>query len=171
MNTSTDTIAELRTALVELNPKQQAAVEALASGATHAASAEAAGVARETVTRWAGGHPGFRAALNLYRLSAATELADQITRIWTKAMVVIEHTLDTGNLSDALAVLRAVPAPGPIGPIDAVQILDADIRFTKQAQPSMSVFEQILDEAGTADQERAERSTIARLAAASGITE
>ena len=66
---------ETRAALLELTAAQQVALELHASGRTHATAGEAAGVTRETVCRWAGHHPGFRAALAKYRAALAAEQA------------------------------------------------------------------------------------------------
>ena len=61
-------------------------MDALAAGSTHAEAAAAAGVARETVTRGTGHHPGCRAALDLYRYALAAEQADAACRIRRKAL-------------------------------------------------------------------------------------
>ena len=79
-------------------PAQQTAAEALAIGATHTEAAEAADVARETVTRWLGHHPGFRAALDLYRATLATEQADRARRIRGKALDVLGHEVGDAGL-------------------------------------------------------------------------
>lgn len=51
----------IRERLSTLTPAQAVAVAALAGGATHAEAAQAAGVARETVTRSLAHHPAVRA--------------------------------------------------------------------------------------------------------------
>ncbi len=56
--------------LLQLDPKQAKALEVLAAGGSHEAAAEAAGVHRVTVTRWANHHPEFVAEMNRRRLDA-----------------------------------------------------------------------------------------------------
>ncbi len=105
----------LRAVLLELTPAQQLAVEALAGGGTQQKAAEAAGVTRETVTRWAGHLPAFRATLNLYRTTIVTEQIDTARRIRGKALGAIETALDEGRI-DPPALLRVVTdATGSIG--------------------------------------------------------
>ncbi len=101
----------LRVALVDLTPAQAAAANALATGSTHTEAATAAGVTRETVTRWSNHHPGFRTALDRYRRALAAEQAERALRVRGKALDVVETALDADDLTAALAVLRAVPAP------------------------------------------------------------
>jgi hypothetical protein len=124
-----DDLDRLRALLVELSPAQAIAADALAAGSTHAEAAEAAGVARETVTRWVGCHPGFRATLDLYRTSLAIEHVDRVLRIRGKALNLVEQKLDDADLAGALAVLRFVPAP-PAGPLASP--ISADDRLTNE---------------------------------------
>jgi len=133
------TTNDLRTALLELTPGQQIAAETVASGATHAAAAEAAGVHRETVTRWAGHHPAFRATLNLYRATLAAEQSDTARRIRGRALAILEAQLDTADVPTALAVLRVVQAQPSeaIGPIEAAAILDAETNRTRVNLPPL----------------------------------
>ena len=173
--TQGDTFDDLRVALIGLTSPQQVAIEALVAGATHAEAATAAGVARESVTRWSGHHPGFQATLNMYRSALATEQADFARRIRGKALAAIDQQLDDVSLADALAVLRALPAPDT-GVLDADRILWSLTRVTKEAQlpaPPLSTRETlaILDGRSEreSDDERAQRSTITRLADASRV--
>lgn len=99
----------VRAAVLTLTPGQQAAAEALATGATHAEAAEAAAVAREFVSRWTCHPLGLRAAVGLCRASLAMEQADRARRIRAKALEAVEAALDAGSI-DPLAVLRFVPS-------------------------------------------------------------
>ena len=175
-NTDLD-LNDLRTALIVLTPAQQSAVEALATGATRDDAADAAGVERETVSRWANHHPGFRTALNLYRSTLAMDQADLARRIRGKALDVIERHLDNADLAAALAVLRAVPAPD-LGPTDPDAMIDGAVRHTKATQlpdPPMTDAERLAVVCGTSDREseyeRAERTTLERMATAANITD
>ncbi len=184
---TTDRRAELRAALLTVTPAQQAATEVLAAGASHADAAEAAGVARETVTRWAGHHPGFRAALALYRSTLADEQAAKLRRIRDRALDVIDAQLADADLATALAVLRAVPDPGPTTtdtyvPTTAAAILDAEQGRLRHSLPPLPPPRDLngrsdpleslmaLDYQLTAD-ERAAVAVVERLADAAGITE
>lgn len=111
MTIPTNDLDALRTALVELTPAQALAVDAIAAGSTHEDAAEAAGVTRETVNRWANHHPGFQSAVDRYRHVLADELAMAACRLRAKAIMVIDHHLEADDLSAALTVLRAVQPP------------------------------------------------------------
>jgi hypothetical protein len=117
--------------LLSLSPTQALAVEALAAGSTHAEAASAAGVARETVSRWAKHHPGFQASLNLHREALGVEQADRLQRIGAKALVVIEAALDEGDRATATVVLRVMAGARffqpDSRPTDPAEILDAEI--------------------------------------------
>ena len=178
---NTQTRADLRAALLAVNPPKQAAAEALAIGATHAEAAEAAGVARETVSRWAAHHPGFQAAYALYRAALTDAKATRLRRIHEKALDAVETGLDAGTI-DPLAVLRIVtpPAdsPAPITVPTAAELFDAETRRLRYNLPpapvvrdSMGWPDPLADMTAPTDDERAERLTIERLAAASGLTE
>lgn len=165
---------QLRAALLALTPAQETAAEALAAGATHAAAAEAANVARETVTRWSGHHPAFRAAFDLYRAAQAAEQAAACRRIRAKALDAVEAGLEAGTL-DPLAVLRAVPAPpadtAPAS-LTAGQLLDADTNRTRGNLPPLPItLADPLDLTRPDDAERAATVTVERLALAAGLTE
>lgn len=129
---------QIRTALLALTPAQAIAAEAVATGSTHAVAAEAAGVTRETVTKWAGHHPGFRAALDAYRVAMAAEAADRARRLRRKALEAAEAALDAGTL-DPLALLRAVPEPPPstalAPPATAAELLDVAMNRTRVNLP------------------------------------
>jgi hypothetical protein len=173
---STPTIEDLRLALVALTPAQQVAAEALAQGATQQAAADAANVARETVTRWAGHIPAFQATLNLYRVTLATEQVDTARRIRGKALAKVEAGLDDGRI-DPLAVLRVVGevAPAAIGPTMPEAILDAEMNRTRAALPpappprGVEAELEALNNPPPSDVGRAEVLTITRLATAAGL--
>jgi hypothetical protein len=120
----------LRAAPVELRPAQAIAAEALATGWTHAEAAELAGVNRETVTRWANHHPGFRETLDRYRHAMAEASTDAACRIRSKALATVERHLDDDDtdLPTALAVLRTVPAPELDRLASADERLAAEVR-------------------------------------------
>jgi hypothetical protein len=128
----------LRAALVELTPAQALAVDALATGATHDEAGKVADVARETVTRWANYHAGFRAALDGYRHTLAIEQLDAACRLRGKALAVIEGALDLHDVDAALAVLRAVPAFDVTPPLDAAGRLADDVRRLAATPPLAS---------------------------------
>lgn len=98
-------VAEL---LATLTPKQAVAVDRLTGGATHAAAAAAAGVARETVTRWVSDHPGFRAALDRARYASSIETIDRVSAIRSRALDVVAQHLDTLDASEPVALAVAV---------------------------------------------------------------
>jgi hypothetical protein len=174
MTTTDLDLDDLRAELVALTPSQQAAAEAIVTGATRT---DAAGVSRETVSRWANHHPGFLAALSRFRNTLATEQADKVLRIRGKALDVIDRQLDSADLDAALAVLRAIPAPD-LGPTDPDAIMDKAVSLTRATQlpgPPMTEADRMAELYGTSeresDDERAERTTVERMADAAGITD
>lgn len=173
--TSPTTLGALRGALLQLTASQQVAVEALAGGATQQAAADAAGVTRETVTRWAGHVPSFKATLNLYRLTLVADQIDTARRIRGKALNAIESALDAGEI-DPLAVLRAVAdTPASIGPTLPEAILDAEMNKTRMNLPPSAPprgLEAQLDHLNNpppSDIDRAYELTITRLADAAAL--
>src|SRR4051794_29971006 len=96
----------LRDALLSVTPAQEIAVETLAMGSTHSAAAERAGVSRETVTRWAGHHMGFRAALRAFRNTLNVEQADMVRAVRSRALRIVAENLEDADKLYALAVLR-----------------------------------------------------------------
>lgn len=173
--TSGPDLVALRAALLELTPTQQVALEALVAGATHAKAAEAAGVTRETVTRWAGHVPAFRATMNLYRAALVTEQIDTSRRIRGKALSAVERALDEGDI-DPLAVLRVVTdAPASIGPAVPEAILDTELTKTRMTLPptapprGLDAQLESLYDSGPSDIERAEEATLTRLADAAHL--
>ena len=70
-----------------LSPRtSKIALDALLAGTTHAEAATAAGVARETVSRWITQHRAFQAALNRRRAALAAEHADVLRRLTSEAL-------------------------------------------------------------------------------------
>ncbi len=173
---TTPNLSSLRDALVALTPAQQAAADTLAAGGTHREAADAAGVARETVTRWSGHLPAFRAALNLYRSTSAAEQIDAVHRVRGKALAAIEAALDEGTI-DPVPILRLLAAPStPIGPTVPEAILDSETNKTRGTLPPVPrprTFQDQLDQLydpPPSGAERAETITITRLATSAGLT-
>jgi len=128
----------IRESLSTLTPAQAVAVAALAGGSTHAEAAQAAGVARETVTRWTAHHPAVRAAVTESRLALMAEhllglsrLRTRATEVATRTVEAIAQAIEDGTLSDPVAALRALTpltvAPPPVEPVDALTLTDAEI--------------------------------------------
>lgn len=164
----------LRSALLSLTPAQQLAVEALSTGATRQTAADAAGVTRETVTRWAGHLPAFRATLNLYRATMVAEQIDTARRIRGKALDAVESAVDNGTI-DPLAVLRVISDSQAIGPTVPEAILDADMNRTREELPpiapprGLDAELALLHNPPPSDVELAERFTVERLSAAARL--
>jgi hypothetical protein len=122
-------------ALHELDPQQVTAVAALAGGATHQDAADAAGVHRVTVTRWANYHPEFIAELNRLRADNATKAVAQVAQITNLALDAIEGAVSGGDVDAAFRWVRlvhptTVTAP-PSGPIESSAVVEA----TRRAMP------------------------------------
>jgi hypothetical protein len=74
--------------LRDLNDRQLLAIDAIVSGATDQAAADAAGVTRETVNRWSNNHPEFQAELNRRRKQLQDQRADVVRRT---DLFVLDH--------------------------------------------------------------------------------
>ncbi len=127
---------------------------------------------RETVTRWSGHLPAFKATLNLYRAALVTEQIDTARRIRGKALTAVETALDEGQI-DPLAVLRVVAdTPASVGPTVPEAILDAELNKTRAGLPptppprGLDAQLESLSNPGPSDIERAEEATLTRLASA-----
>lgn len=103
-----------------LTPQQGAAVDLLAAGRTVSETAEAVGVARQTVSEWLNHHHGFRAELNCRRQELWDGATDRLRSLLPKAIDVIAAELGGENsLPAAVQVLKASGAYGvgaPSGP-------------------------------------------------------
>jgi hypothetical protein len=110
-------VAHVAELIATLSPKQAVAVERLTGGATHAAAATAAGVSRETVTRWVSHHPGVQAALDRARYASSIETIDRVASIRSRALDVVAQHLDTLDPSEpvalavAVTLLKVLPVP------------------------------------------------------------
>ena len=93
----------------QLSDSQLLAVDVLLTGGTHRAAAEAAGVARTTVTEWVNHRGVFRSELERRRYERAGEVNDRVCSLVTRSLGVVEEHIDAGDLRAALGVLRLVP--------------------------------------------------------------
>lgn len=100
----------------DLTPQQMTAIERLLAGGTITASAEAAGVTRETVHRWKKSDWRFQAAMNQrlreYQEATRTKLHSTALR----ASEVVAEAIDRGNLKAALAILKGIGALEGVAP-------------------------------------------------------
>ena len=172
--------AGLRARLLEVTPKQERAIEALVTGATHAEAAEAAGVDRKTITRWKGYHPGFQARLSASQALVAAEQLDKVRRIRARALDVIATKLDdeSTDIATALTVLSAITTDTvqTWTPSNPEGVLDAAMNSTRfnlpPLPPAPSPFDDFalgLGPRQPSDAERAEQATIECLASAAGL--
>lgn len=105
-------IPTLPTQFSDLTPSQLQAVQALATGATVTAAAEAAGVHRDTIYEWRRALPAFAQAVEDAKAAYETHLHDQLAGLAQLAMAAIRRLLEDPatppaiQLRAALAVLR-----------------------------------------------------------------
>ena len=102
MNDATDRYRLLH----ELNPSQARALDALDGGSTHGQAAEAAGVDRTTVSRWASRHPAFRAELKQRKADRAARNAERLQRLTEGALDAVEAAIAEGDAGSAFQWLR-----------------------------------------------------------------
>ena len=99
----------------------------LVHGKTDQETAQAVGVARETVTRWRNDNPHFAAELNRQRRVIWGTNQDKLRSLVRKAVDTLEAALDAEDSRAAVEVLKAVGIYGqiepPTGPEDAELVL------------------------------------------------
>ena len=102
-----------------LSDSQHLAIDVLLTGGTHREAAEAAGVARTTVTEWVNHRSEFCRELKRRRWQRAEQVNDRVGALTTRSLDVIEEHVVAGDLRAALGVLRLLPrealhrAPAP----------------------------------------------------------
>ena len=99
-------------ALLKLTAPQAVALDALDAGATHSEAADAAGVHRVTVTRWANYHPEFIAETNRRRTQRAELLAVRSESVTLSALDLVARACEEGDKVTALGWLRLVGLAG-----------------------------------------------------------
>ena len=118
-------------ALPEPNDRQLRAIDELILGATHKKAAEAAGVHRVTVTKWASGDAVFRAELNRRRRALLQEREDRIRQMDARALTTLAEDLESGDRETALAwsKLRQLGRVdvSSVGPTDPNEVIDRDL--------------------------------------------
>lgn len=117
--------------LTTVTPKQELAIDVLASGGTTDDAAEAAKVTRQTVSKWRNHHPGFRAELNTRRLDLNHERADRIRDLDAQALATVANAIEEGDTAAALAWVKARQLHTVN--VDAVGSIDAEAIIDKQA--------------------------------------
>ncbi|MCP4306651.1 MAG: hypothetical protein GY788_17620 [bacterium] len=117
--------------LWRLDAAKELAIDAIVTGANHTEAADAAGVHRVTVSKWANHHPAFQAELNKRRSELASQRADQIRHIDAVALDRLEERIVEG---DPKAVDTWIKARGlhrvdttDTGEIDPDAIIDAEV--------------------------------------------
>jgi len=106
---------------VGLSDSKLIAIDTLVTGATHREAAEAAGVARTTVTEWVNHRDEFRSELERRRRERAAEVNDRVGAAVGQALRVVTEHLDAGDLRAALGLLRLVPPEALCQPPPAAQ--------------------------------------------------
>jgi transposase-like protein len=104
-----------------LSDSKLIAIDTLLTGATHREAAEAAGVARTTVTEWVNQQGEFGSELERRRRERAAEVNDRVGAAIGQALRVVKEHLDAGDLRAALGLLRLVPPEALYQPPPAAQ--------------------------------------------------
>lgn len=144
MSHSDDALAPTTGAPPEVSPRQQRAILALATGATDRKAAEAAGVARETVSRWRNHDPVFRAALDQARAAIWRANVEALEALGTDAVAVLRAALSLWN--DQLRVRTAMYIADITGLAAAAGLRAATSRVA--AEPSTTVIATLAAPAG-----------------------
>jgi hypothetical protein len=122
-------VTERYEALHNLTPAQARAACAVASGETHEAAGNLAGVHRVTVTRWSHDHPAFRAEVNRLRAEAAAQARRKVRDVTEAAIALIGKAVEEGDLQAAFTWLKLVPfttvTTATNGPTEADGIIEA----------------------------------------------
>ena len=93
--------------LTTTTPAQELAIDVLVTGGTTTEAAKAAGVTRQTVSKWRSQHPGFRAELNTRRRELNQERADRIRDLDAQALATVAEAIDNGDTNAALTWVKA----------------------------------------------------------------
>lgn len=121
-----------RDQLKALTVAQEHALEVLERGRTRQEAADAAGVSRETVSRWDNHHPGFIAERNQRRLDRRRAFADEVRAIDDLALANVRKAVEEGDTAASLVWLRhispRIAAEEPIGPTTAEEVIAAKAR-------------------------------------------
>ncbi len=126
---------EMEKMLYSLSGAQETALEALLCGQTITRAAEAAGVARQTVSGWLNHDFTFIAAYNRRRALLSDEITNRLRALAVKAFDAIEQELEGERRLDAAkTILRAVVSltvePGPALPAEVEAKRRSDERAT-----------------------------------------
>jgi hypothetical protein len=133
----------------ELTIDQQNAVDLLIVGKTDQETAEAVGVARQTVNVWRNGNPWFQAELNRRRQELWGVTVDQLRALLPRAVAVLAEELEAGEARARVAVdilrlagLDRTKAPQKldtflVGPVDVDALIDAEVR---RRRPAMDAY-------------------------------
>ncbi len=110
-----------------LSVEQLNAIDVLVLGKTDQETADAVGVARETVTRWRNDNIHFAAELNRQQKSIWTASHDRLRSLAGKAVDTLEAAMDAGDTRAAVEVMKAVGLYGqvqpPSGPVDVEVVM------------------------------------------------
>ena len=93
-----------------LTVKQQNTIDLLLQGGTHQEAADAVGVVRTTVSKWASHDPYFQAELNRRRAEIWGASVDRLRSLLLRALVALEFELEQGKQRGrvALEIVRLV---------------------------------------------------------------
>ncbi len=121
-------LAERYKLLLELSPSQALAIEVIDRGGSHAEAAQAAGVDRTTVSRWATKHPAFVAEISNRRLERARESEQCLRELDRKAAAAIADGIEKGDTSLSLQWFKirggAKFYESPFSALDPITIID-----------------------------------------------
>jgi len=124
----------------QLSIEQQNAIEHLLQGKSDRATAEAAGVSRQTVWEWRNHDPLFIAELNRQRYELWSEAKARMKSLANRALDVVELQLGSGDPKAALAAARYV--------LQGTQLLgDTDLPIKGPTTPEGVILEELRREA------------------------
>jgi hypothetical protein len=116
--------------LRELTDSQIRGLDVLVAGGTHAEAAEAAGVHRVTVSRWASKHPAFRAEMNRMRKELLDQRTDRIRKIDALALEIIARRVEDQDEAAAMQWVKlrrlGVADVSSIGPTTYDRLIDGE---------------------------------------------
>lgn len=107
-----------------LTPRQRLAVEVLAAGGSTMAAGNAAGVRRETVSRWLADVPGFRTTVNRATRDLAARQRARLLALHDRALDVVGEGLDSDDADRrdraAALVLKSAPLADLVAEVDGL---------------------------------------------------
>jgi hypothetical protein len=170
----------------QLSIEQANAIEHLLQGQSDRATADAVGVAKQTIWEWRNHDPLFIAELNRQRVELWAEARERLKSMANRALDVVEVQLDSGDPKVSLAAAKYIlqgtrllgetdlPKGGPMTPEGVLMTelrTDARRKLAAKEGPAMSrLFDPFMEEELSARVETLAQSRLKKAMAEAGLS-